>query len=360
MRRSAAHWLRNLPAEFFASVGVPILHQHAIRCCRCTSRCGWTTAGFHVFRGWRATHSSHLLPAKGGIRYATCVDQDEVEALAGLMTYKCALVDIPLAARRAACSSSRLSTRIASWRRSRAASGVRTRSREIRAHYRLLYLSNRNELEDCLPGHQARHRAACLSTPPRGRTSRREKLAELKHVSMKALTAGLGGVRQSPATIGVLELIVRRAADGRSRSRGGRRARRDRRPRWRRLEDPWQLENRRWFGRARTPAHRDQRSPDGPRCPRETALATGGGPALCRLRSERGQRAFRDPPVDRCCRDPGHGNSSHRLQEIRGSLRAGCLEVHQHARGQTTEATRRERQVIRSGTIRAGDVVRKL
>ena len=29
---------------------------------------------FHVFRGWRATHSSHLLPAKGGIRYATCVD----------------------------------------------------------------------------------------------------------------------------------------------------------------------------------------------------------------------------------------------------------------------------------------------
>ena len=89
-------------------------------------------------------------------------------------------------------------------------SHVRTRSREIRAHYRLLYLSNRNELEDCLPGHQARHRAACLSTPLRGRTSRREKLADLKHVSMKALTAGLGGVRQSPATIGVLELIVRR------------------------------------------------------------------------------------------------------------------------------------------------------
>ena len=48
-----------------------------------------------TFIGYRSVHSDHREPVKGGIRYAPYADQNEVEALAALMTYKCALMDVP-------------------------------------------------------------------------------------------------------------------------------------------------------------------------------------------------------------------------------------------------------------------------
>lgn len=72
--------------------------EEKIRVCNATYtvRFGVRLRGqIQTFTGYRSVHSEHMEPVKGGIRFAPSVNQNEVEALAALMTYKCALVEAP-------------------------------------------------------------------------------------------------------------------------------------------------------------------------------------------------------------------------------------------------------------------------
>jgi len=70
----------------------------ALRACNSTYEVQFSVrlrGRLHNFKGYRSVHSEHMEPAKGGIRFSMGVNKEEVEALAALMTYKCALVEAP-------------------------------------------------------------------------------------------------------------------------------------------------------------------------------------------------------------------------------------------------------------------------
>jgi glutamate dehydrogenase (NAD(P)+) len=90
--------VKHMMDEAFARLDLPPGLADQIRVCRSVYHVRFPVklrGEFRVIEGWRANHSEHLYPTKGGIRYALSVDADEVEALATLMTFKCAVVDVP-------------------------------------------------------------------------------------------------------------------------------------------------------------------------------------------------------------------------------------------------------------------------
>lgn len=84
-------------AAAYSDLDPSLLRQ--VRTCNNIYRINFPVENEHgqveVIEAYRAQHSHHRLPTKGGIRYSTMVDADEVMGLASLMTFKCALVEVP-------------------------------------------------------------------------------------------------------------------------------------------------------------------------------------------------------------------------------------------------------------------------
>ncbi len=101
--------MSELTISFFQSVtdyfdaaspftGLPTGLLDQIKCCNSVYRMNYPVRigdEYKVIEAYRVQHSHHRLPTKGGIRYSNHVNQDEVMALAALMSYKCAIVDVP-------------------------------------------------------------------------------------------------------------------------------------------------------------------------------------------------------------------------------------------------------------------------
>lgn len=102
MGREAADMLADVDAQFeraaaFSDHPRGLLDQ--IKACSAIYRIRFPVRGddgsMHVVEAFRAAHSFHRSPTKGGIRFSPAVSENEVAALAALMTYKCAIVEAP-------------------------------------------------------------------------------------------------------------------------------------------------------------------------------------------------------------------------------------------------------------------------
>ncbi|MDX1684007.1 MAG: Glu/Leu/Phe/Val dehydrogenase [Saprospiraceae bacterium] len=100
-KQKALSFLESVNANFDKAAAYTKIHPgllEQIKVCNSVYRMRFPVRvgkGYEVVTAYRAQHSHHRLPTKGGIRYSSHVNQDEVVALATLMTYKCAIVDVP-------------------------------------------------------------------------------------------------------------------------------------------------------------------------------------------------------------------------------------------------------------------------